>query len=315
MRDIDLDTDAIADRRVPDFFIVGAPRSGTTSLYEYLGQHPQTHLADPKEPHFLANDLDSGSYPDSLYFVRELDPYLALFSGAGRDQLAGEGSTSYLSSTLAARNIRQLNPQARIIVMLREPTDMLASFHRRRLFSGSEDIERFDEALAAEPERRLGRRLPPHARNIPALFYREMGRYADQVERFLAVFPRDQILFLVFDDFRVEPLAAYRQTVGFLGMDPSLEPELTIENATRAIRSRRMQRLLLDPGLIKVGRALLPSGLHRRVRPLIDAVNSRGGRDSNPGHSAQGVLREELRPQVTRLGELVGRDLIRLWSY
>lgn len=315
VREVLLDPGRLAGRRVPDLFIVGAPRSGTTSLYEYLRQHPGIYLPDSKEPHFLAPDLDSGSYEDSLYFVRDLEAYLALFAPALRDQLTGEGSTSYLFSTVAARNIHRLNPRARIIVMLREPVDMLVSFHQRRLFSGAEDIERFEDALAAGSERRLGHRLPRHPRNIPALFYRDVGSYAPQVERYLEVFPREQILFIIFDDFRADPLAAYRQAARFLGVDPDFEPHVRVENASRGVRSRTLQHVLLAPPLIRLGRTLLPARLHRRVRPTIDVLNSQRGRGSRPDSVVLARLRDEFRPDVARLGELLGRDLLELWSY
>jgi phosphatidyl-myo-inositol dimannoside synthase len=314
-REVVPETGVLAGRRVPDFFIVGAPRSGTTSLYEALKQHPAIYLPDAKEPHFLAPDLDSGSYQDSLYFVRDLDTYLSLFAPARPDQLTGEGSTSYLLSSVAARNIHRLNPDARIVIMLRDPADMLPSFHRRRLFSGAEDIERFEDALAAEEDRRRGLRIPAHARNIPALFYRDVGRYAEQVGRFLATFPREKVLFIIFDDLRADALATYRRTARFLGVDPTFEPQVGIENASRSVRSRRVQHMLLSPALIRVGRAVLPAAMHHRVRPLVDVFNARRAGRSKADAALRSRLHDEFRADVARLGDMVGRDLVALWSY
>jgi hypothetical protein len=180
-------------QHMPDFFIVGAPRSGTTFMFDYLGAHPQIYAATRKEPQFFATDLDSGSYLDSVTFVRDRDEYLALFAGARPDQLAGEGSTWYLYSKEAASNIHAANPDARIIAMLRHPVEMLYSLHGRRLFGGSEDLPDFADALAAEGDRRHGRRIPPRARNVKALFYREVGRYSEQVERYLKTFGPDRV--------------------------------------------------------------------------------------------------------------------------
>ena len=119
-------------------------------MFDYLGRHPQVYAPPRKEPQFFATDLDSGSYLDSLTFMRDTDEYLTMFAGARPDQLTGEGSTWYLYSREAARNIHAANPQARIIVMLRHPVQMLYSLHGRRLYGGSEDLPSFGDALAAE---------------------------------------------------------------------------------------------------------------------------------------------------------------------
>ena len=111
--------------RYPDYLIVGAPRSGTTFMFDYLGEHSQIFNSARKEPNFFATDLDSGSYLDSLSFMRDRDQYRALFAGARADQLAGEASTWHIYSKHAASNIRSANPNARIIIMLRHPVEML----------------------------------------------------------------------------------------------------------------------------------------------------------------------------------------------
>ena len=162
-------------RNAPDFVIPGAPRSGTTFMFEYLDQHPGIHMSSIKEPNHFATDLDSGSYMDSVSFLRDRDRYRRLYDGATSDQLTGEASTWYLYSHDAAANIKANNPATRAIAMLREPVAMLHSLHLRRIYGGSEDLKSFEEALAAEADRREGRRIPPKARNVKALFYRDVG--------------------------------------------------------------------------------------------------------------------------------------------
>ena len=126
--------------------------------------------------------------PRLLTFMRDGARYLALYDGARSDQLTGEASTWYLFSKDAAANIKASNPETKVIAMLREPVAMLTSLHLRRMYGGSEDIKDFAEALAAEADRREGRRLSPRARNVKALQYREVGRYAEQIERYLDAF-------------------------------------------------------------------------------------------------------------------------------
>ncbi|MBA2556652.1 MAG: hypothetical protein H0V12_04785, partial [Chloroflexi bacterium] len=144
----------------PDFFIPGAPKSGTSSMYEYLRQHPEIYLPSLKEPRHFCPDQDSGSDRDGLFFVRDRDEYLALYAGVRGEKRIGDASVQYLYSRVAAERIREFNPDARFIVMLRNPVHMAYSLHGQRLAGGGEDIEDFGEALEAEADRREGRRLP-----------------------------------------------------------------------------------------------------------------------------------------------------------
>ncbi len=299
--------------RWPDFFIVGAPRAGTTTMYEALAAHPGIFMPDDKEPHHFSTDLDSGSYLDSLFFTRPEDDYLALFKDAQDGQRMGEGSTSYLLSRDAAARIAATVPEACIIVMLRDPVEMIRSFHGRRLFSGAEDIESLQEALEAEADRRAGLRIPATARNVPALFYRDVARYGEQLQRYVDRFPPERMHVILFDDFLADPEAVYELTLRFLGVDPTFRTSLEARNAARGVRSRRFQRVLLSPALIRAGRWLIPGRLQARVRPLFDKANAESQGDPPVPAELRARLLEELRPDVERAGRLIGRDLIFLW--
>jgi hypothetical protein len=298
----------------PDFFIVGAPRCGTTFMYEYLSRHPQIYTSPRKEPQYFATDLDSGNYLDSVSFMRDRDEYLDLFKEARPDQLTGEASTWYLYSKEAARNIHAANPNARIIIMLRDPVEMLYSLHGRRVYGGSEDLAKFDDALAAEEERKNGKRIPARARNIKALFYRDVGRYSEQVARYLDLFGEPQVHIIIFEEFRADPATAYRRTLEFLGVDPTFQPEFRVVNEGVARRSPRLQRFLLAPRLVRLARLVFP----RRVRPLVgrawDALSTRDTRRAPLDPAIAGQLRQELLPDIVRLGQLIGRDLTPIWG-
>jgi len=155
----------------PDFFIPGAPKSGTSSMYEYLRQHPEIYFPSLKEPRYFATDQDSGFDRDGPFFVRELEDYLALYRGVRGEKRIGDASVQYLSSRAAPERIREFSPDARFIVLVRNPVDIAYSLHGQRLAGGGEDIEDFEEALAAEPDRRAGRRLPSVPFHIQGLLY------------------------------------------------------------------------------------------------------------------------------------------------
>lgn len=300
------------DARYPDFYIVGAPRSGTTFMYEYLGTHPGVFMPVRKEPNFFCSDLDSGSYLDSVTFIRDARAYLELFRDAEPGQATGEGSTWYLFSRDAATRIHEVRPDARIIVMLRDPVEMIYSLHGRRRFGGTETLG-FGEALAAEDDRREGRRLPPRPRNVKALIYRDVARYAEQVERYLGQFGPDQVKVIVFDDFRADPAGAFRSTLDFLGLPPIDLPELAVVNAGARRRSERFHRLLLTPWIVRVGRMLVPSALRSRIGPILDRFNAAPEGRQTLDPSLRQQLVEEMRPDVRRLGQLLDRDLEALW--
>src|SRR5436305_11321933 len=152
-----------AQGRVPDFFIVGHHKCGTTALYEMLKRHPGAFLSPIKEPRFLADDMRSRFAPRSgrqQHLPQTLEEYLALFAGAQPDQRIGEATPSYLFSKTAAANIAELQPAARCIAILREPASFLRSLHMQLVRSHVETEADLQRALALEPERAAGRHVP-----------------------------------------------------------------------------------------------------------------------------------------------------------
>ncbi len=298
--------------RIPEFFIVGAPRCGTTYMFEYLGRHPGVYVPPNKEPNHFCTDLDSGSFLDSVSFMRDRDEYRMLFADADAGQLAGEASTWYLYSRDAAANIHAARPGARILVMLRDPVEMMYSLHGRRRFGGTEELP-FAEALAAEDDRRQGRRLPRRPRNVKGLLYRDVARYAAQVERYFDRFGRDQVHVVIFDDFRSDPGAAYQSALDFLGLPRIPMPETSVVNAAARRRSETLQRAILTPWVIRLGRMIVPRALRPHVGPLMDRLNAAPERRTPLDPALRRSLVEELRPDVQRLSRLLDRDLEHLW--
>jgi Sulfotransferase family len=289
----------------PDFFMVGAFKSGTTALYDYLRQHPQIFMPFHKEPLYFGDDLTR------RYGRMSRQQYLALFDDARDGQRVGEASAWYLYSRCAAAEIHRFAPDAQIIVMLRNPVDVMHAQHSQLLFNAAEDIPDFADALAAEPARHGGDRLPPGPIRIETLYYRESVRFAEQLERYLDAFGRDGVHVILYDDFRDQTRQVYADTLSFLGVDPSFEPQIDVVNANRRVRSATLQRLIFQPPKPMLGavRVLRRFPLVHRVRGTLLRVNSRAQRRAEMDPQLRARLTQELAPEIRRLASFIGRDL------
>lgn len=289
----------------PDFFIVGVFKAGTTALYEYLRQHPQIFMPFHKEPLFFGDDLTR------RYGRMTLDEYLSLFREARPGQRVGEASTWYLYSASAAREIAQFSPAAQILVMLRNPVDVMHAQHGQLLFRAEEELADFAEALAAEPARRRGERLPTGPVRIENLFYRASVRFAEQLQRYIDVFGRDRVHVILFDDLVADPAAVYRGVLEFLGVDATFQPSFEVHNENKRIRFERLQAFVFRPPgpLPGAMRRLRRFPLAHRARAALLAINSRPARRSPIDGELRRALIAEFAPEIERLERMLGRDL------
>jgi hypothetical protein len=303
----------------PNLFIVGAPKSGTTSLYEYLKGHPQVFMSVVKEPCYFSADLAFDHSGNFLVFERDAKLYDDLFAEAGDARIIGEGSTRYLYSHDAARLIHAASPDARIVAMLRNPVDMIHSLHAHKLAAWTEDLDDFEAALDAEADRVEGRQLPEFS-NPKLSTYRDRARYGEQLPRWFDEFGRDRVKVIIFEDFVRDPANGFRSLLEFLGIDADYAPEsFSAYNSAHGARSRLMRRVLNGrfPQWLVWG--LLPKVIgDTRTRGLV-----RGFRHSwfHRKPITRGKLTPELRrrleddfaPDVARLSSLLGRDMSELW--
>jgi len=301
--------------RKPDFFIVGAPKCGTTSLYGWLRQHPEIFMSPSKEPRFFGSDLDSGSYRDGLFFMRDQAKYMSLFESAGDAKRVGEGSTTYLYSETAAKNIKDFCDFASIIIMLRNPVDMLYSYHSERYYHGNEDISDFKEALSAEVERRKGLRYPKNAANLKGLFYRDVVRFSVQVKRYLETFGPENVHIILFDDLKLHPMVVYEQTLNFLGVDPTFKPKLRISNPNKEVRSVLLKTILQNhsSSLHNFVRHIIPDSRRHRLARYMARLNRKHVPRPPLDKEFARQLSQEFEPEVEALSKILGRDLSH-WS-
>jgi Sulfotransferase domain len=293
----------------PNFFIVGAPKCGTTALYRYLSAHPNIFMPTVKEPHFFATDL--GTYP----FIKTWEEYTRLFSESTDEHLrVGEASVYYLRSNTAIANIHEFNPDARIIAMFRNPVDMVHSFHSQLLYVSEETEGDFETAWRLQERRSRGLDLPPKSRGSFLLQYAELGRFGTQTERLLSIFPGSQVKLILYDDFTASPQRVHEEVLEFLQLPRDYRTQFPRVNEGKRARVAWLQRFSRKP----------PAVLHSAFRNLKQAVGE--GRLSAlkkkvvtlntvkaPRPSLSPEFRAELveafRPEVALLSRILNRDL------
>ncbi len=314
---------AAAGLRIPDFYVVGHPKSGTTALYEMLRRHPQIFMSELKEPRFFAADLrarfqahGAGAHPQTI------EQYAALFADAAPGQLAGDASPSYLRSRVAAAEIARVRPDARIVAVLREPASFLRSMHLEMVQNRVEDELDLRRALDAEALPAAGPVAQGGLPAPPELRYTDRVRYVEQLRRYHDVFPREQVLVLIYDDFRADNEATLRLLLRFLGVDDTLRLELVEANRSVRLRSVRMDDAVnsLRSGRGGIGRALKAAGslVPERARSsVLAAVRNRllYAEPEPPDPELEAELRRRFAPEVRALSEYLGRDLVALWGY
>ena len=304
--------------RRPNFFIIGAPKSGTTSLYEYLRGHPDVFMSPMKEPFYFSPDVTSGPRRRQLRHDRDEQAYLDLFVDAGQQRWVGEASTGYMVSAVAAGLVKDFEPDPRVVAMVRNPVEVVHALHDERVSHGVEDITDFEQALDADDERRAGRRLPEGSSPLGAT-YVDAGRFGEQLERWFAAFGRDRVHVIVFDDFAGDTPTSFEGVLRFLEIDAAYRPSsFEVHNPSHRMRGGLIGTLRRSP----IGRACrrLASrvmGERRATRLAREARHSRVARSANVREPLSPVLQQRLEqafePDVARLSQLLDRDLGALW--
>ncbi|MFW6285887.1 MAG: sulfotransferase [Nanoarchaeota archaeon] len=213
---------------IPNFFIVGQPKCATTQLSVNLNLHPKIYFLDSYEPHYFAKDLmkevdkNKGFIEKIINFnavlnCRDLNVYLNLFNNNNNNKIVGEKSTNYLYSKVAAKEIYNFNPNAKILIILRSPKTFIPSFHSQCIKSSGEYLPLFD-ALKLENNRKKGFYLKNV--KIPSiLFYKERIKYTKQIKRFEKYFPSKQIKIIFFEDYKKDNQKIYNEIFEFLDIE------------------------------------------------------------------------------------------------
>jgi hypothetical protein len=306
-------------------FIVGAPRCGTTSFARYLKRHPQVSFSIIKEPHFFAFHDLRGLEDDELSETLTHDYLDRFFPEREGSRLIAEGSVTSLYIPDRVAPVLKLWPDAKFIICVRNPLEMIPSLHQRLFYNGDEDVRDFAKAWALVPERRRGRRIPKRTADPRWLDYWESGMLGKHVGEFARTLGRERCFISVFDDYVADPAAQYRRLLDFLGLDDDGRTDFSRHRESRGVKSATLQRLLQRPP--KTALSLLGSD-HYKLR--IDAKKNEAGgaaravlslrkrllnwnKAEAPKVQLPPALKDEMRAMyrddVAELSELLGRDL------
>jgi hypothetical protein len=303
--------------RRPDLFIVGAPKTGTTSMYEYLRGHPEVFMSPVKEPRYFAPDLAVESAGHDLRYGRDHERYLALFDEATTQKRLGEASVRYIYSDEAPHLIREFQPNAFIVVGLRDPVELIYALHNQSVSEGIEPLTDFEDALAAEPDRLAGKDAPGDLHPMHTV-YVERGKLAPRLQAWRETFGPERVHVFVFEDLARDAEGVFRRLLEFLEVDPTYRPPaFEAFNASHQPRSRLLRRLTDTRPAQFMAWKVLPrligdAGAHRIARAV-----TRANRRANPREQMSLQTRDRLRAtfaaDVAELSALVGRDLSALW--
>lgn len=292
---------------MPNFVVIGAPKSGTTALHTYLRQHPEVFMSRRKEPNFFATDgrpacfggpWDAGILNRDV--IWRLEDYRRQFAGVRGEKAIGEVSPRYISTPGAAERLRRYIPEARIVAILRQPADRAWSqywMHRR---DGFEPCATLEEAIADEPRR--------VAENWGSGRPLERGFYAAQLEPYLRLFPRERVAIYLYDDLVADPERLFRDLFSFLGVDPGFVPDMSFRpNRSGTLRNPLLRVLWTRTHSLRVPvRRLLPKAFRSAVSRWV--ISRPLERPPYPPETRR-WLTEIYADDIRRLEAILGRDL------
>jgi hypothetical protein len=292
----------------PGFFIVGAPKCGTSSLINTLRWHKNIYVPLSFEPQYFCTDFQSiADYT--------LESYLALFDNVtDKDLAVGEKSVIYLYSHVAAKNILEFDPSAKIIVMLRNPIDLVYSWHSQLYYSFLEEIEDFSTAWDIQEERQQGKHIPDRCPVPFALQYREIGLLGKYMQRLCDTVPANQLKIFFMEDFHADADAVYREALEFLDVPYSKRLDPRRLNSNKRHRSHWLGKALAHDTRSLASRIFnkidgLPVLRSFHLKHKLHEWNKVEYKRPPLSPELRQMLADEFHADIQLLAELTGRDL------
>ena len=229
----------------PNFFIVGAPRAGTTTLYDYLKRTDGVFMSPKKEPHYFSQGIPHAKAPHA---IRDKKKYLSLFNGTKNEKAVGEASSSYLWDPRAPQLIHKQVPEAKIIIILRDPIERSYSNYFWRIGSGRKFSSFYDA---------IQKSLQVEDDFFKAVII-EGSWYYEQVKRYLDIFGTKQVKIIIFEEFIKEPRKKIKEILEFIDVDSQVPTEIDLpHNVLAEPRGRLARSILQSEKIKKMGRAIL----------------------------------------------------------
>jgi len=283
----------------PNFFIIGAPKCGTTSLSVYLSEHQEIVMSHPKEPHYFSTDIENGR-------ITNQSKYLACFAQDKTPIAIGEASTLYLYSKDAIQNILEFNPNAKFIVMLRKPIDIVLSFHQVAMNYFGETETNLETAWDLQIVRQNGKQIPTGCSDPQLLLYGEIAKLGEQVKRLIDQVKPDQIKFIYFDEFVKRTNKVYCSVLEFLKVNKNHTPKFENHNPTRPIKFNKLTKIVNQAvGLKK------KVGIKKQfgVAQKIHSVNIKGGLPKKISRTLKTKMNVYFEKDIQLLSNLMNKNL------
>lgn len=288
----------------PNFFIVGAPKCGTTAMDEYLKQHPDVFMTK-KSLDFFGRDLPLKIKPSE-------EEYLSFFKEAGKRKIYGDASVYYLYSKSAASEIKTFSPDAKILIMLRNPVTLIYALHSQNIYEGNEDIADFDTAIRLDNERRKGHKQPNCVDFTYLPPYKDIALFSEQVKRYLDTFGKENVHIIIYEEFAKDPEGSTKKVFSFLGVNPDIRIQYKVVNPNKKIRFLLLHRLIKKPagGLRRIIRVLIPvKKVRHRIMSYLQESNITEKKREEMNPVTAKYLKDFFIDDISKLEKILGREL------
>jgi len=289
---------------LPNFIVIGAEKSGTTSLHYYLQQHPDIYMSEIKETRYFCPEFytqhSNGARLGNRTQPMSFEAYQELFAEVKNESAIGEASPQYIYFERSAERIKNKIPDAKIVAILRNPIERAFSAYCYQLRGGYETLS-FEEALSTEKQRQ-------QACWRPVWFYKDLGLYYTQLRQYFEIFDRSQVRICLYDDLKRDSVAFMSDLYSFLDVDPSFEPETSLKNVSGIPRHRLLHNVTnRDSSLSTALKRVVPEALKGNISRWINTYNLK--QKPELSNDIKQRLQSFYREDILQLQDLIQKDL------
>lgn len=311
----------------PSFFVVGLPKTGTTTLYHVLKQHPDIFIPGKKElNHFnkdMANEILEHKKDIPLNYTIDKNKYLEYYTKAKYGHIKVDISPQYSLSKVAAKEIYQFNPNAKILIIFREPVSYLYSAHSENLFGLYEDEKDFKTAINLSKDRKKGKFIPKGALRPGLLFYEDFIKYKEILKQFTDVFPNNQVLVMLYDELLADYNKALSKILLFMGLDGNYDFNIEKHNTRKTYRSKFLRKMGKSKKLWLLLNKSLPKPLFNFSKKIYYKILIKKASKEPLDQKTQETLKNRYKPGVIEFEKFVHDNniisnevsLVKLWGY